>query len=86
MATNLSVNLVPSANAENGGINLIGVSLNTEPSLLPPPQRPEVAPQILADLQPSLPAKDQVPLWKRLVYLLQPSIDFFSVPARTLRV
>ncbi len=75
-ANNLSVNLIPSANAENGSINLIGVSLHTEPShRLPPPQRPELAPQTFADLRPPLPAKDQVPLWKRLVYLLQPPTE-----------
>lgn len=75
-AGNLSVNLVPSANDENGSINLIGVALNKEPTpRLPTPQRPEVAPQALAALQPSFPAKDQVPLWKRLVYLLQPPTE-----------
>jgi SNF2 family DNA or RNA helicase len=75
-ANNLSVNLVPSANAENGSINLIGVLLNKEPTpRLPAPQRPEVEPQSCPELRPSLPEKDQVPLWKRLVYLLQPPTE-----------
>jgi SNF2 family DNA or RNA helicase len=70
------VNLVPSANTENGSINLIGVSLNKEPTpRLPAPQRPEVDPQTFPDLRPSLPERDQVPLWKRLAYLLQPPTE-----------
>src|SRR5439155_17301743 len=73
-ATNLTVDLVPSANAENGSVNLIGVLLNKEPTpRLAFPRRPEASPHAFAELRPSPGA--QIPLWKRLAYLLQPPTD-----------
>ena len=73
-ATNLTVDMVPSANAENGSVNLIGVLLNKEPTpRLAFPRRPEASPHAFAELRPSPGA--QIPLWKRLAYLLQPPTD-----------
>jgi hypothetical protein len=73
-AKNLTVNLVPSANAENGSVNLVGVLLNTEPTVrLAPPRRAEASQLAFAELQP--PTDARVPLWKRLAYLLQPPTD-----------
>ena len=73
-ATNLTVDLVPSANAENGSVNLIGVLLNKEPTpRLAFPRRPEASPHAFAELRPS--PGVQIPLWKRLAYLLQPPTD-----------
>jgi hypothetical protein len=73
-AKNLTVNLVPSANAENGSINLVGVLLNTEPTpRLAGPRHAGVLQHSLGELRPALDA--QVPLWKRLAYLLQPPTD-----------
>jgi len=73
-AQNLTVNLVPSANAENGSVNLVGVLLNTEPTVrLPPPRQAEVSQLAFAELPP--PTDAQLPLWKRLAYLLQPPAD-----------
>lgn len=70
-ASNLTVNLVPSANAENGSVNLIGVLLNKEPTpRLALSGRPDGSPHAFAEMQPSVEA--QIPLWKRLAYLLQP--------------
>lgn len=73
-ASNLTVNLVPSANAENGSVNLIGVLLNKEPTpRLALPGRPDASPHAFAEQRPSIEA--QIPLWKRLAYLLQPPTD-----------
>lgn len=74
-AGNLTVDLVPSANAENGSVNLVGVLLNKEPTpRLTLPRPPDTSPHAFAELQ-SLPDVPQVPLWKRLAYLLQPPTD-----------
>jgi len=71
---NLTVDLVPAANAENGSVNLVGVLLNTEPTpRLPPPPRSEASLSAFAEMRPS--ADTQLPLWKRLAYLLQPPVD-----------
>lgn len=73
-ARNITVNLVPSAQAENGSVTLVGVLLNTEPTprlTFPPPT--EADPRF-SD-QPRLPASSQVPLWKRLAYLMQPPTE-----------
>jgi superfamily II DNA or RNA helicase len=73
-AQNLTADLVPAANAENGSVNLVGVLLNTEPTpRLPPPPRAETSPAAFAETRPS--ADTQLPLWKRLAYLLQPPTD-----------
>lgn len=74
-AINVTVNLVPAANAENGSVTLVGVLLNKEPTpRLALPPRPDASPHTLAELRPSLPTP-QVPLWRRLAYLLQPPTD-----------
>ncbi len=73
-ATNLTVDLVPSAQAENGSVTLAGVLLNTEPTprlTFPPPS--EEKPQFAYRAQ--LPAAPLIPLWKRLAYLMQPPTD-----------
>ncbi|TMA57889.1 MAG: hypothetical protein E6J80_05735, partial [Deltaproteobacteria bacterium] len=73
-ATNLTVDLVPSANAENGSINLAGVLLNKEPTpRLAFPRQPATSHHAFAEMRP--PVEPQVPLWKRLAYLLQPPTD-----------
>ena len=73
-ATNLTVDLVPSANAENGSINLAGVLLNKEPTpRLALPRQPEASQHAFAGMRP--PVEPQIPLWKRLAYLLQPPTD-----------
>ncbi len=73
-AKNLTVKLVPAANAENGSVNLIGVLLNQEPTpRLPSPKRTEASPHSFAAMQ--LSAETQIPLWRRLAYLLQPPTD-----------
>src|SRR5215510_4654837 len=71
---NLIVALVPSANVENGSVNLAGVLLNTEPAVrLAPPRRAEASQLAFTGSQP--PTDTQLPLWKRLAYLLQPPTD-----------
>src|SRR5437773_5526358 len=67
-ATNLTVDLVPSANAENGSVNLIGVLLNKEPTprLAFPRQSAPSHQHAFAELRP--PVEPQIPLWKRLAY------------------
>jgi len=70
-ADNLTVSFSPAANAENGSVNLVGVLLNKEPTpRLAFPRPPEPSPPSFAELHP-LP-NVQIPLWKRLAYLLQP--------------
>jgi hypothetical protein len=74
LAQNLTVDLIPSANAENGSVNLFGVLLNKEPTpRLTFPKQPETTQHSLAGRRPSLGV--QIPLWKRLAYLLQPPTD-----------
>jgi HJR/Mrr/RecB family endonuclease len=73
-ARNLTIDLVPSAQAENGSVTLIGVLLNTEPTprlTFPPPS--EENPRLTHGAQP--PTTPQLPLWKRLAYLMQPPTD-----------
>lgn len=74
LAQNVTVNLVPSAQAENGSVTLVGVLLNTEPTsrlTFPPPSK--TAPQLVN--QSRLPTLPQLPLWKRLAYLMQPPTE-----------
>jgi hypothetical protein len=73
-AQNLTVNLVPSAQAESGSITLFGVLLNKEPSprlTFPPPSETDLR---VSD-PPRLPTNLQLPLWKRLAYLMQPPTE-----------
>src|SRR5436190_10087455 len=73
-AQNLTVNLVPSAQAESGSVTLFGVLLNTEPTprlTFPPPS--EIEPQFVD--RPRPPTLPQLPLWKRLAYLMQPPTE-----------
>ncbi len=73
-AQNLTSNLLPSAQAENGSVTLFGVLLNKEPSprlTFPPPTEPD--PRFLD--RPRQPTTPQPPLWKRLAYLMQPPTD-----------
>lgn len=73
-ARNLTVNLVPSAQAESGSITLVGVLLNTEPTprlTFPPPA--ETDSRFVS--QTRLPLSPQLPLWKRLAYLMQPPTE-----------
>src|SRR5262245_47824148 len=73
-AKNLTVNLIPSAQAENGSVTLIGVLLNKEPGLrltFPPPSSED---QHIPS-RTRLPMVSQLPLWKRLAYLMQPPTD-----------
>ncbi len=73
-AQNLTINLVPSAQAESGSVTLFGVLLNTEPSprlIFPSPS--ETEPRFVDRLRP--PTLPQLPLWKRLAYLMQPPTE-----------
>ncbi|MGE0822197.1 MAG: SNF2-related protein [Candidatus Binatia bacterium] len=75
LATNLTIKLIPAANAENGSVDLFGALLNTESSprlTLPRPTTPATQPAF-PDTRPSSDTK--LPLWKRLAYLLQPPTD-----------
>ncbi|MBI3246171.1 MAG: restriction endonuclease [Deltaproteobacteria bacterium] len=73
-AQNLTVNLIPSAQAENGSVTLVGMLLNTEPTprlTFPPPS--ETDPRFID--RPHPPTSFQLPLWKRLAYLMQPPTE-----------
>jgi len=73
-AKSLTVNLIPSAQAENGSVTLVGVLLNKEPGprlTFPPPSSED---QHFPD-RTRLPMVSQLPLWKRLAYLMQPPTD-----------
>jgi SNF2 family DNA or RNA helicase len=73
-AHNLSINMVPSAQAENGSVTLFGVLLNKEPTprlTFPPPT--EADPHFLDRPHPS--TTPELPLWKRLAYLMQPPTE-----------
>jgi SNF2 family DNA or RNA helicase len=73
-ARNLTVNLVPSANTENGSVNLAGVLLNKESTPRLTLQRPSASDQSFQGEMRPVEAV-QLPLWKRLAYLLQPPTD-----------
>src|SRR3989442_1940176 len=82
-ARNLTVDLGPSANAENGSVNLIGVLLNKEPTpRLALPRQSVTSHHAFAELRP--PPGAQIPLWKRLAYLLQPPTDLLLAEPRPL--
>jgi hypothetical protein len=73
-AQNLTANLVSSAQAESGSITLVGALLNTEPTprlTFPPPS--ETDPRFANRTR--LPTAPQIPLWKRLAYLMQPPTE-----------
>ena len=73
-AQNISVNLIPSANAENGSVHLAGVLLTMEPTPRLPFARPATAEhQFFTSERPQ--TRPQLPLWKRLAYLLQPPTE-----------
>src|SRR5262245_10176926 len=73
-AQNLTVDLVPAANAENGSVNLAGVLLNEEPTPRLALQRSSATAQPFGgEMRPA--EVVQLPLWKRLAYLLQPPAD-----------
>jgi hypothetical protein len=73
-AQNISVNLIPSANAENGSVHLAGVLLMTEPIPRLLFARPATAEhQFFTSELPQ--TRPQLPLWKRLAYLLQPPTE-----------
>ena len=73
-ATNLTVDLVPAAKAENGSVNLAGVLLTTEPTPRLPFSKPSTADHhFFTNERPQTPP--QVPLWKRLAYLMQPPTE-----------
>ena len=73
-ATNLTVDLVPAANTENGSVNLAGVLLTTEPSPRLPFSRPSTADHyFFTNERPQ--TQLQLPLWKRLAYLMQPPTE-----------
>ncbi|MBI3796658.1 MAG: DEAD/DEAH box helicase, partial [Deltaproteobacteria bacterium] len=73
-AKNLTINLVPSANTENGSVNLAGVLLNQEPTPRLTLQRPSATDQSFRGTMRPMEVI-QLPLWKRLAYLLQPPAD-----------
>lgn len=74
VAQNISVNLVASANAENGSVHLAGVLLATEPTPRLPFPRPSTAERhFFVSERPE--TQPQLPLWKRLAYLLQPPTE-----------
>jgi HJR/Mrr/RecB family endonuclease len=73
-ARTLTVDLVPSARAESGSVTLVGALLNTEPTprlTFPPPLEENL--RLPQRVQPSTVL--QLPLWKRLAYLMQPPTD-----------
>jgi len=70
-AINLIAGTAASSNAKRGSVGLVGVSLNEEPTnQLSPPKRSGIYGQSSSEMQP--PTAAQVPLSKRLAYLLQP--------------
>src|SRR5215510_9762959 len=73
-AQNISVNLIPSANAENGSVTLVGVLLTTEPTSRLPFVKPPTAEQYFFAPERTQ-TQPQLPLWKRLAYLLQPPTE-----------
>jgi hypothetical protein len=73
-AINLIAGTAASSNAESGSVGLVGVLLNEEPTTqLAPPKRSGINLQSPGEMQP--PMEAQVPLSKRLAYLLQPPTD-----------
>ncbi len=68
------MDLVPAAKAENGSVNLAGVLLMTEPTPRLPFSKPSTADHhFFTNERPQTPP--QVPLWKRLAYLMQPPTE-----------
>lgn len=73
-AVNLIAGPVISSNAESGSVYLVGVLLNEEPNALPAQQRQSGAHhQSSGEMQS--PTEAELPLSKRLAYLLQPPTD-----------
>lgn len=73
-AFNLIAGTVTSSNAESGSVGLVGVLLNEETSALRPQSRQSGAYQQSSD-EMQLPTEAELPLSKRLAYLLQPPTD-----------
>ena len=73
-AVNLIASAAASSNAESGSVDLVDALLDGEPTgLFTTPRRSEVHPQSSGEMQP--PTDAQLPLSKRLAYLLQPPTD-----------
>ena len=73
-ATNLPVNLVPAVTTENGSVTLAGALLTTEPTpRLPFVTSPNAEHNFFVNERPQ--TQPQIPLWKRLAYLLQPPTE-----------
>ena len=71
---NLMVSMATSLNAESGSVNLVGILLNEEPpALLPQTRQSKIYQQSSGEMHPLTEA--ELPLSKRLAYLLQPPTD-----------
>lgn len=78
-AMNLVAPRLSPVNGEGGSVALASVLLNEGPTAPPPPRRSGIYPPSLREMQP--PSEVELPLSKRLAYLLQPPTDLLVSPA-----